>query len=122
MQTVRIRIKFLVLVTVLALAAGSALMADEVTMITTANAMVRATKKVAPEFPMAAKQLHIIGSQEVQVTVSKTGDVIDAKVLKGNMMFSQASTLAAKQWKFTPLVKDGAANEFMTILIFNYGQ
>jgi outer membrane biosynthesis protein TonB len=48
--------------------------------------------------------------------------VIDAKVLKGNAMFSNASTAAAKQWKFAPLVKDGTANEFTAVLIFNYGQ
>jgi len=116
------RFKFLVLAAVLALAASTTVLADETPAITTANAMVRATKKVPPEFPVAAKQLHISGSQEIQVTVSKTGDVTDAKVLKGNMMFSTSSTTAAKQWKFTPLMKDGAASEFMTVLIFNYGQ
>ncbi len=122
MQAARNRIKFLVMVTVLALAAGTAVLADEPTPITTANAMVRATKKVSPEFPLAAKQLHISGSQEVQVTVSKNGDVIEAKVLKGNAMFSNSSTTAAKQWKFSPLVKDGNASEFTAVLIFNYGQ
>ena len=122
MRAVRNSFKFLVLATVLVLAAGTAALADETPMITTANAMVRATKKVSPDFPVAAKQLHITGALEVQVTVSKTGDVIDAKVLKGNMMFSSSSTAAAKQWKFSPLVKDGAASEFMAVLIFSFGQ
>jgi len=122
MQAVRNRIKFLVFGTVLALAAGTAAMADEAPTITTANAMVRATKKVSPQFPIAAKQLHITGSQEVQITVSKSGDVVDAKVLKGNAMFSQSSTTAAKQWKFSPLVKDGNPSEFTAVLVFNYGQ
>ncbi len=122
MQAVRNRIKFVVLGAVLALAAGTAVLADEAPTITTANAMVRATKKVSPEFPIAAKQLHITGSQEIQVTVSKSGDVIGAKVLKGNAMFSQSSTAAAKQWKFSPLVKDGIASEFTAVLVFNYGQ
>jgi TonB family protein len=122
MQAARNSFRFLGLVAFLALSAGTTVLADEAQMITTANAMVRATKKVSPEFPLAAKQLHISGAQEVQVTVSKTGDVIDAKVLKGNAMFSNASTAAAKQWKFAPLVKDGTANEFTAVLIFNYGQ
>jgi TonB family protein len=122
MQAARNSLKFLGLVAVLALTAGTAVLADEPPMITTANAMVRATKKVSPEFPLAARQLHISGSQEVQVTVSKSGDVIDAKVLKGNAMFSNSSTAAAKQWKFAPLVKDGTASEFMAVLIFSYGQ
>jgi hypothetical protein len=37
-------------------------------------------------------------------------------------MFSNSSTAAAKQWKFSPLVKDGTASEFMAILVFSYGQ
>jgi len=90
--------------------------------MTTANAMSRATKKVTPEFPVAAKQLHITGTQEVEVIVSKTGDVTEAKVLKGNAMFSNSSTAAAKQWKFSPLVKDGVPTEFTAVLVFNYGQ
>lgn len=122
MQAMRNRFKVLGLATVLALAAGTLALAEEAQMITTANAMVRATKKVSPEFPLAAKQLHISGAQEVQVTVGKNGDVIDAKVLKGNAMFSMSSVAAAKQWKFSPLVKDGAASEFMAVLVFNYGQ
>jgi TonB family protein len=122
MQAARNSLKFLGLVAVLALTAGTAVLADEPTMITTANAMVRATKKVSPEFPLAARQLHISGSQEVQVTVSKSGDVTDAKVLKGNAMFSNSSTAAAKQWKFAPLVKDGTASEFTAVLVFSYGQ
>jgi TonB family protein len=122
MQAVRNSFRILGLATFLALATGTAVLADEAPMITTANAMVRATKKVSPEFPLAAKQLHISGTQEVQVTVSKSGAVIDAKVLKGNTMFSNSSTAAAKQWKFSPLVKDGTASEFMAILVFSYGQ
>ena len=122
MQAVRNGFKFLGLAALLAFAAGTAVRADEAPMISTANAMIRATKKVSPEFPLAAKQLHISGAQDVQVTVSKTGDVIDAKVLKGNAMFSNSSTAAAKQWKFAPLVKDGTASEFTAVLVFNYGQ
>jgi TonB family protein len=122
MQALRNRFKVLGLVSVLALAAGTTVLAGETATITTANAMTRASKKVSPQFPVAAKQLHITGSQEVQVTVSKTGDVTDAKVLKGNAMFSSSSTAAAKQWKFAPLVKDGEATEFTAVLVFNYGQ
>jgi protein TonB len=90
--------------------------------ITTANAMARASKKVSPDYPLAAKQLKVSGIQEVQVTVSKSGEVIDAKVLKGNAMFTSASLAAARQWKFSPLLKDGEASEFAAVIIFNYGQ
>jgi len=122
MQATRNGFRVLSLASVLVFAAGTAVLAGEAPMIPTANAMVRANKKVAPEFPTAAKQLHITGSQDVQVTVSKTGDVVDVKVLKGNAMFSSSSMAAARQWKFTPLVKDGEASEFTAVLVFNYGQ
>jgi len=100
----------------------SAARAAEAPTLTTALAMVRATKKVPPEYPQTAKQLHITGSLEVQITVSKTGGVLDAKVLKGNTMFSSSCMAAAKQWKFTPYVRDGAASDFSTVLLFTFGQ
>jgi periplasmic protein TonB len=91
-------------------------------MITSANAMSRVVKKVAPEFPVAARQLNVTGFQEVQVTVNAEGDVEDVKVVKGNPMFTLASTAAVKQWKFTPLLKDGAPAKFMAVLTINYSK
>jgi TonB family protein len=122
MKAAQISFRVLGLAAILAFGTGSAVLAGDAPTISTSNAMGRATKKVTPEFPMTAKQLHITGAQEVEVTVSKAGDVTEAKVLRGNAMFSNSSLAAAKQWKFSPLVKDGAASEFTTILIFNFGQ
>lgn len=112
---VRFQIKWLVLGSVCLVAP---LMAQDA--IPTANAMARIAKKVAPDYPPAARQLNVSGSQEVQITVSEAGDVEDAKVIKGNAMFTQASVAAVKQWKFQPLVKDGAAQRFTTVIVFNY--
>jgi protein TonB len=88
--------------------------------ITTANAMGRVVKKVAPAFPVAAKQLNVTGTQDVQITVDEQGNVVDAKVLKGNALFTQSSLAAVKEWKFTPLLKDGQPVKFTTIITFNY--
>lgn len=122
MRTARESFKSSAFAVVLVLSAATAVFAGEVPTLPTATGMMRATKKVTPDFPVAAKQLHVTGTQEVEITVNKTGDVTATKVLKGNMMFSNSSTNAAKQWKFTPLVKDGAASEFVTVLVFSYGQ
>jgi TonB family protein len=111
-------IRWAVLVAVVAaLAVIPAAAQDE---ITTANALGRVIKKVAPAFPVAAKQLNVTGSQDVQITVDEQGNVIDAKVLKGNALFTQASLAAVKEWKFTPLLKDGQPARFTTIITFNY--
>lgn len=88
--------------------------------ITTANALGRVVKKVAPVFPVAARQLNVTGTQDVQIVVDEGGNVIDAKVLKGNALFTQSSLAAIKEWKFTPLLKDGQPVKFTTVVSFNY--
>ncbi len=112
---VRFQVKWLILGSI---CLSVPLLAQET--VPTANAMARVARKVSPDYPPAAKQLNVTGTQEVQITVSAAGDVEDAKVLKGNAMFTQASVNAVKQWKFQPLVKDGAPQRFTTVIIFNY--
>lgn len=102
------------MVLVLLLAFGA--QAQEVASLPTATAMARVTKRVAPDYPVAAKQLNITGTMEVAVTVSESGDVEDAKVLKGNAMFSQSCLAAVKQWKFTPYEK----GKFTSVIVFNF--
>lgn len=104
----------------LAVAAMMCVTAQEVQAISTATAMARVAKKVSPVYPPAAKQLNLSGQQDVSVVVGPSGDVEEAKVLKGNAVFSQASLIAVRQWKFTPLVKDGAPAKFSTVIVFNY--
>lgn len=103
-------------VVVLVLLLGLAVQAQEVNSLSTASAMARATKKVSPDYPVAAKQLNIQGSLEVAVTVNEAGDVEDAKVVKGNAMFSQSCLAAVKQWKFTPYEK----GKFTAVIVFNF--
>ena len=110
------------LVLVAAIAIPTVLCAEEPQQVATASALARATKKVAPEFPSVAKQLNLSGPQDVAVVVSAAGDVEDAKVVKGNAVFSSASLAAVKQWKFTPLLKDGQPVKFATTLTFNYSR
>lgn len=110
-------VKWAVLVAVAAVLGASA---QDAMALPTASAMARVSKKVAPDFPAAAKQLNVTGQSEVAIVVSAQGDVEEAKVLRGNAIFSQASMMAVKQWKFTPMVKDGAAVRFSTVIIFNY--
>lgn len=104
----------------LALVTTFVAMAQEPVQLQTANAMSRVSKRVNPEYPAAARQLNIQGSQEVLIVVNAQGDVEDVKVVKGNAMFTAATMAAVKQWKFTPLVKDGQAEKFSTTLTVNY--
>lgn len=113
--------KMIVLLAVLA-AAVAAMPAFAQESVPTALAMARATKKVAPDFPAAARQLNLTGVSEVEVQVNEAGDVVEAKMLKGNAIFSSNALSAARQWKFTPMMKDGAALKFTSVLIFNFAK
>jgi TonB family protein len=108
------------LVLVMVAAIPTLVFAEDPQQVATASAMARVTKKVAPEFPLAAKQLNLSGPQEVAVVINAAGDVEAAKVVKGNVVFSNASLAAVKQWKFTPMQKDGQPIRFATVLMFNY--
>lgn len=114
-------IRTLILCTLAALLLISAsAWAQEPAQLATPTAMARVLKRVNPDYPPAAKQLNIQGSQEISITVGPSGDVEDAKVIKGNAMFTQASLAAVKQWKFTPLLKDGAPQRFTSVITFSY--
>jgi TonB family protein len=113
-------VKCAVLVAVLATIAVPSLLSAETLSIPTASAMARVAKKVAPEYPAAARQLNVSGSLEVEITVGEDGSVTEAKVLKGNAMFSSASLSAVKLWKFNPMVQDGVAKSFTSVIVFNF--
>lgn len=104
----------------MAVAIPAVVCAEEPIQVATNSAMARVTKKVAPEYPNAARQLNLSGAQDVAVVVSTTGDVEEAKVVKGNVVFSNASVAAVKQWKFTPMLKDGQPTRFATVVMINY--
>jgi TonB family protein len=110
--------KMIVLSAVLAVLGAGLACAQEV--VPGPVAMARATKKVAPDFPAAARQLNLVGTSEVQIEVDESGSVTEAKVLKGNAIFSANAMAAAKQWKFQPMNKDGAAQKFTTVLVFSF--
>ena len=104
-----------------AFGAGSIASAAEPLVMSTESALALVTRRVNPVYPPVAKQLHVTGELDVKVVVDESGAVTEAKVLKGNVMFTNASLAAAKAWKFTPLTKDGTLTAFETTLVFQFG-
>ncbi len=58
--------------------------------------------KETPKYPDLARRAGIEGRVTIMVTISKKGDVIDAKVLKSIPMLDEAALSAAKKCKFKP--------------------
>jgi TonB family protein len=67
----------------------------------------RATLRIEPEYPMAAKRARISGNVVVEVTVDENGKVLEARSLCGPNILAEAAVKAARKWEFTPTQLNG---------------
>ena len=74
------------------------------------------TNYVGPDFPRAARRRNISGSVDVTFTVTTDGKVRALTVLKSEPgdTFDQAALEAVEQWRFEPVIENGAAVEKRT--------
>jgi TonB family protein len=68
----------------------------------------KATKRVPAKYPDMARKLKLQGSVGLNVLISETGAVLDAKVVtSAHPILDQAAVDAVKQWTFEPASKKG---------------
>jgi TonB family protein len=70
--------------------------------------------QVKPIYPSAAIALSLEGAVVLQATVTKAGDVRDARLLRGDPILGQAALVALKQWHYQPYRLDGQPVEMQT--------
>jgi len=63
--------------------------------------------KVDPVYPDAAKAARISGVVMLQVTAGVEGNVLEARVLRGHPLLTQAALEAVRQWRYSPTVLNG---------------
>ena len=70
-------------------------------------------RRVAPEYPSAAKRDGIEGSVDLEVTISSRGDVEDVSVVNATPpeMFEKSAVTAVRKWKYDPRFVDGLPSE-----------
>ena len=56
--------------------------------------------QVAPVYPDLAKSMHIQGTVKVEVTISPSGAVTNAKVVGGHPVLAEAAVKAVQKWRF----------------------
>lgn len=83
--------------------------------VSMAEALKAAVKRPSPGYSPIAKQMRVAGDVEVEVSISKTGDVENVKVLSGNALLTATVVKTVKDWKFTPF-----ASEAITQLKFTF--
>ena len=77
-------------------------------------------KKVAPEYPEAAKKDHIEGVVLIKVTINKQGNVENMQLVSGHPALAQAAIDAVKQWKYKPYLLNGEPVEVETQVMVNF--
>jgi TonB family protein len=80
----------------------------------------KAIKKVQPPYPPIAKAARASGPVQVQVTISETGEVIEASVISGHPLLREAALQAARQWLFQPTELSAVPVKVQGILTFNF--
>jgi periplasmic protein TonB len=64
-------------------------------------------RDVAPVYPEMAIRTRIEGIVIVEAIIGPTGDIQDAKVLRGKPFLDEAALAAVRQWKYTPSTLGG---------------
>jgi TonB family protein len=73
-------------------------------------------KKVAPDYPVTAKDMHVGGVVVLQAIISKEGHIRDLHVVSGPKLFQQSALDAVRQWEYRPYLLNGKPVEVMTTI------
>ncbi len=72
-------------------------------------------RDVKPVYPKEAQEARIQGVQIIEASLGPSGDVLDARALRGQPPLIGAAMDAVLQWKFTPW--DGPERRMMTVTV-----
>lgn len=80
----------------------------------------KATQKISPSYPQAAKGARITGIVTVYVEVDQNGAVSTAQSTNGPLLLRQAALEAARRWKFRPTLVEGQPVRVVGFINFNF--
>lgn len=76
--------------------------------------------KVIPEYPIAAKQLHIQGAVVLTALVGKDGHVQHVQLISGPPLLVQPAMRAVEQWQYRPYLLNHEPVEVQTQVTVNF--
>jgi periplasmic protein TonB len=71
-------------------------------------------KKITPDYPAIARASRVEGTVILQATISKSGNIVNLRVLSGPAMLRQAALNAVAQWQYRPYTLNGQPVEVET--------
>jgi TonB-like protein len=82
----------------------------------------RAITKVNPVYPPTTRRRRkTTGNIEVEIIISETGLVVEAKAINGRFALRKAAEEAARKWVFEPSILNGAPVRMKSVLTFALG-
>jgi TonB family protein len=81
----------------------------------------RAINRVNPVYPPNARKMNATGTVQVEVTISESGVVVDAKAISGHIALRNAAVEAALKWVFKPAIFNDAPVKIKGVLTFTFG-
>jgi protein TonB len=94
--------------------------ADTTLRIAEAEGKKAAIEKPAPEYPLVARQLKVIGKVSLEATVTVDGQVSDIRIVSGNPILTKPAAEALKKWRFKPFKEDGKPVAAVVTLSFEF--
>jgi protein TonB len=91
-----------------------------VTAMNVGSLVDKATKKVEPVYPLAAKNAGVAGIVIVFVEVNEAGEVAAIERASGPQMLRQPAIDAARQWRFHPTMINGKPARVTGFINFNF--
>ena len=79
-----------------------------------------ATEKVAPAYPVAAKNMRASGIVKVEFVLDESGEISEVKNASGHTLLTAAARDAIRKWKFRPVMRDGHAVRASGYINFNF--
>jgi protein TonB len=78
------------------------------------------THKVQPEYPAAARLMHLQGMVRLRAIIGKDGSVSSLEVLSGNPILVQAAVAAVREWRYRPTRLNNEAVEVETYITVTF--
>ena len=75
---------------------------------------------VALVYPQMAREARVQGIVIIEATIGETGNVINARVLRGVPLLDQAALDAVRQWRYTPTLLNGVPVPVIMTLTVNF--
>jgi protein TonB len=76
--------------------------------------------KVQPEYPAAARTMHMAGTVRLRAIIAKDGSVQELEVVSGNPILVRAALAAVSEWCYRPTQLNGEFVEVETYITVNF--